>query len=342
MGHSASNEALASRSWRISTALAAAWLGLAGCGARTSSSAPVATTNTAPAGAPAPAQQAGYLIRTYGPKPTLVTSTTTAPNTAGLFAWDFVREATGGSASANSDGSISIVGGGTQGNNSQVASAKSGSAAGSFEGIAFGGGGYFEAVLKFDGWRGQSANRKSQSGGWPAFWGMAVEHLAITGEDQVPGQAAGFENFIEMDFMEYDLENGQRNDEVYGGTLINWYGLWKKTCPDSYCAIQNSYASKIRPLTSTVNFSDYHAYGALWVPATDTSDGYIQWYFDGAPNGQRVMWAKLTNLSKMPPSRFGIGDLQHLAIMLGTGTQYPMTVSSVSVWQHSSANNLIH
>jgi hypothetical protein len=284
----------------------------------------------------------GYSVRTYGPNLTLVTSTTTAPNTAGLFAWDFVGEATGGSASPNSDGSVSIVGGGTQGNNSQVASAKSGSAAGSFEGIAFGGGGYFEAVLKFDGWQGQSGNSKSQSGGWPAFWGMSVEHLAITGGDQVPGQAAGYENFIEMDFMEYDLENGQGNDEVYGSTLINWYGKWGQSC-GSYCIIMSSYASKIRQLASTVNLSDYHAYGALWVPATATADGYIQEYFDGVQIGERVSWSKDTNLSAATPSPpFAIADLQHIAIMVGTGTQYPMTLQSVSVWQQSGANNLVH
>src|ERR1039458_1200527 len=320
-------------------AVSTAFLMLSGCG---DSSATAAAPVVPPPVPPAPAQQAGYLVRTYGPNLMLVTSTSTAANTAGLFAWDFIGQALGGSLSPNSDSSISIVGGGTQGANSQLASAKSGSAAGSFEGIAFGGGGYFEAVLKFDGWQGQSANPKSQSGGWPAFWGMSVEHLAITGGDQVPGQAAGYENFIEMDFMEYDLENGQGNDEVYGSTLINWYGKWGQSC-GSYCIIMSSYASKIRQLASTVNLSDYHAYGALWVPATATADGYIQEYFDAVQIGERVSWSKDTNLSAATPSPpFAIADLQHIAIMVGTGTQYPMTLQSVSVWQKSGANNLVH
>jgi len=324
-------------------AVSTAFLMLSGCG---DSSATAAAPVVPPPVPPAPAQQAGYLVRTYGPNLMLVTSTSTAANTAGLFAWDFIGQALGGSLSPNSDSSISIVGGGTQGANSQLASAKSGSAAGSFEGIAFGGGGYFEAVLKFDGWQGQSANPKSQSGGWPAFWGMSVEHLAITGGDQVPGQAAGYENFIEMDFMEYNIENGQGNDEVYSGSLINWYGVFGQTCPGAtpYCSIDNPYPSKIRQLADTVNFSDYHTYGALWVPATDTADGYIQWYFDGAQVGERVSWTQLTSLWATPPSpfSFGIGDLQHLVLILGTGTQYPMTVGSVSVWQQAGNNNLIH
>jgi hypothetical protein len=307
-------------------------------------SAPVPSPESVQPTPPAPAQHAGYLVRTYGPNPTLVTSTSSAANTAGLFAWGFAGQALGGSASPNSDGSISIIGG-NAGTNAQVASATSGAAAGSFNGIAFGGGGYFEAVLKFYGWQHQSENPNSQSGGWPAFWGMAVEHLARNGAAQVPRQTAGFENFIEMDFMEYNIENTQSNDTVYSGSLINWYGVWGQSCSSSgprYCNIMNSYASKIRQLPAAVNFSDYHAYGALWIPATDSSDGSIRWYFDGVQIGQTVTWVKLTNPSAMPPSPFAIGDLQHLAIMLGTGSQYPMTVSSVSVWQKSTANNLVH
>jgi hypothetical protein len=67
--------------------------------------------------------------------------------------------------------------------------------------------------------------------------------------------------------------------------------------------------------------------------------GYIQEYFDGAPIGRRVSWSKLKNLSAIPPTPFGIADLQHLLLILGTGTQYPMTLRSVSVWQLSDANN---
>jgi hypothetical protein len=293
--------------------------------------------------APMPAQQVGYTTQTYGPSPTLISADTVSAGTASLFAWAFQGQQVGGSASPNSDGSISIVGGGSA-PNAQVASARSGNSAGSFEGIAFGGGAYFEAVLKFDGWQGQSSNSNSLSGGWPAFWGMAVEHLAQTGGDQVPGEPSGYENFIEMDFMEYNIETTQNNDYVYSGSLLNWYGVLGQTCSDQYCIEQNSYASKIRQLADTVDFSQYHTYGALWVPATDTADGYLQWYFDGAPVGAQVSWSKLTVLWATPPSpfSFGIADLQHLVLILGTGSQYPMTVSSVSVWQSSGAGNLIH
>jgi hypothetical protein len=298
---------------------------------------------TATAAAPMPAQQVGYTNRTYGPSPMLITADHMNAGTASLFDWAFRGQQVGGSASPNSDGSISIVGGGSS-PNAQVASARSGDTSGSFEGIAFGGGAYFEAVLKFDGWQGQSTNANSLSGGWPAFWGMAVEHLAQTGGDQVPGEATGYENFIEMDFMEYNIEAIQANDYVYSGSLLNWYGVLGQTCAQQYCVEQNSYPSKIRQLSDAVDFSQYHTYGALWVPATETVDGYLQWYFDGAAIGQQVSWSKLIALWATPPSpfSFGVADLQHLVLILGTGSQYPMTVSSVSVWQSSGADNLIH
>jgi hypothetical protein len=289
--------------------------------------------------APPAAQQAGYLTRTYGPTPRIVTADNRTAGIAALFPWGFVGQEWGGSARQNDDGSISILGhNGTT--NAQLASATSDSVPGHFKGAAFGGGGYFEAVLQFDGWRGQSGNRANQEGGWPAFWGMAVEHLGATGEDQVPGKPAGYENFIEMDFMEYNIEGLEKNDHVYSGSLINWYGRWGESCDGQFCTIHNPYSSKIRQLPDGVDFSEYHAFAALWVPATDTSRGSISWYFDGVQIGKSVAWSRLTDLASMPPERFGIGDRQHLAIMLGTGTQYPMTVRSVSVWQRSAADNI--
>jgi len=319
--------------WAIALTLGSALVLLVACGGGSSAPMPAPVP-------PAPAQQAGYTLRTYGPIPVVLANTSVISGIAGLFPWEFIDQGTGGSASTNGDGSITVVGAASA-PNAQLASARSGSAAGSFEGIAFGGGAYFEAVLKFDGWQGQSSNPNDLSGGWPAFWSMAVEHLAQTGADQVPVQAAGYEDFIEMDFMEYNIENIQANDYVYSGSMIDWNGVFGQTCSNSYCAIENSYTSKIRQLPETVDFSVYHSYGALWVPATADTDGYLQWYFDGAPVGQQVSWPELTDSSVVPPPPFGIADQQHLVVILGTGTQYPMTISSVSVWQKSRADNLI-
>jgi len=45
-------------------------------------------------------------------------------------------------------------------------------------------------------------------------------------------------------------------------------------------------------------------------------------------------------MSKPGSFAFGVADLQHVALVLGTGTPYEMTISQISVWQASTNNNL--
>jgi hypothetical protein len=306
---------------------------LAGCSISTS---PLPTV-------PLAAQRAGYLLRTYGPYPTLA-GDRAPPGAAVLrLANFFGNSVPANSVTVNSDGSITLLGGGAS--NGQVASASSAANPENFQGIAFGGGAYFEATLKFDGWQGQSANPNATSTGWPAFWSMSIEHLAQNGTDQWPGQAAGYEHFSEIDFLEYDLAYAQKTDDVYNGSIHDFYGVVDQTCaPSAYCEIQNPYPTKIKQVPANTDFSAYHTYGLLWLPATAIADGYVQWYFDGESVGQPITWAQFTNESpgSTPADQdFGIVDLQHLVVILGTGTQYPMTISALSVWQNSADGNVI-
>jgi hypothetical protein len=306
----------------------------------------IATCNSAvtPDVTPQGAREVGYFTRTYGPTPLLLTPktrTTSAPGTAGLFPWHFVNQDVGGQVAVNADGSMQITGGNNQ-TNAQLASATSGDSAGTFQGIAFGGGAYFEAVLKFDGWHGQSKNEHLLDAGWAAFWGMAIEHLALTGDDEVPGMAKGYEHFIEMDFFEYNIAFAEHTDAIYSGSMIDTYGVWGHTCgKDIFCSAQNRYASKIRPIPPSTDLSEFHTYALLWVPATDDSEGFVRWYFDGAPVGQTVNWKKCSTLSATPSPPFCIADQQHLAVIVGTGAPYPMQVRSISVWQRSRSGNWV-
>jgi len=243
----------------------------------------------------------------------------------------------------NSDGSITLLGGGES--NGQIASAEV-APEGSFHGIAFGGGAYFEAVFKFDGWQNSSENPNQLSNGFPAFWTMSFEHLANQSADQWPGQKNGYKHFAEFDVFEYDAAYTQRSDDIYAGSVHDWYGVFDVTCPNPagrFCNVQSSTQGRLRNVPAGTDFSAYHTYGALWVPATDTVDGYLQWYFDGVQIGDAVSWRKLSNPSGIStPGSFAssVADLQHMVLLLGTGTPYPMTVSEISVWQASTNNNL--
>jgi hypothetical protein len=204
---------------------------------------------------------------------------------------------------------------------------------GNFVGTAFGGGGYFEATLKFNPAIVNTAN------GWPAFWSMAIEHLAQTAAQQWSGQAAGYNHFIEADFFEYNISNGIS----YSGTLHDWYGIFNSTCPPNYC---NVASPNVRPGITGFNWNTYHKVGMLWIPATGGTNGSATFYLDDVQQGSPVTWSQFTTQSPPPGGSatwtFGVYDNQHVAVILGTGLNQFLTVQSVRVWQASSAGNLVH
>jgi hypothetical protein len=94
-----------------------------------------------------------------------------------------------------------------------------------------------------------------------------------------------------------------------------------------------------------INFRQFHTYGFLWVPATATTRGYMDAYFDGHVIGHRVYWTKYTSQAPTPVGKtwaFGRIDQEHLFFILGTGVGEPFTVKSVNVWQRNAASNLKH
>ncbi len=296
------------------------------------------------ASVPMAAQKAGYLVNTYGPNPTLKASGGPIPGAAVLYLSNLLGSSIPASeAIQNSDGSLALPGGGNS--NGQVVSVRAAKNAAGFEGVAFGGGAYFEATLKFDGWQNQLTTN-STSSGFPSFWSMSIEHLISNGDDQWQGQATGYKHFIEIDFLEYDIAYPQKTTDIYNGSIHDWYGIWNKTCaPSAFCEISNNpWSTHLMSTPANTDFSAYHTYGLLWVPATDSSDGYIQYYFDGEPVGQPITWTLFNSESPAATpaaQNFGIVDLQHLAITLGTGPNFPMTVGAVSVWQKSADENMV-
>ena len=91
-------------------------------------------------------------------------------------------------------------------------------------------------------------------------------------------------------------------------------------------------------------WSDTHKYGFLWVPATDSAKGYAQAYLDDVPMGKPVYWNKYDPSAPPSPAlgstAFSVMDSRHMAIIMDTGPQNPMTIQSVKVWQRSAANNI--
>jgi hypothetical protein len=204
-----------------------------------------------------------------------------------------------------------------------------------FRGTAFGGGGYFEAVMSFV---------YDTAEGAPAFWANDVESMAGSSAGdltlrQWPGQPAGYGDWIEVDMAEFDANLGSNQ---YGIAMHNWYGTGQGT----------STLGSGSPVTvpGGTDFTQPHKYGFLWVPATSSSQGYAKWFFDDVQIGNTITWNMYDptlgpapiDLGRGGSSAYSILDVRHLGLILGNanGDAPPVTVHSVSVWQASTANNI--
>jgi len=207
-------------------------------------------------------------------------------------------------------------------------------------GEAFGGGGYFEATFQYE------PSNTIHANGWPAWWGCAVEHLKSGSSsnqsqywdfyDTAYSADPAFAHYAETDFFEDDIGAG-----YYGGTMIDWYGDWGIS--NTYWNVQSPYVDKQLQYPANTIYTIPHKYGFLWIPGTTASNGSATFYFDGAPySSQAISWnqyqgqAPYTNLVGNAPSTpwsFSILDQQHIGLILNTGINEPMTITSVNVWQ---------
>jgi hypothetical protein len=295
---------------------------------------------------PSQAIAAGYGIDTYDSEfdiPSVDLSDTKQPGFQWYLAQFFGKKSTSAkSIVVNRDGSLTL-----SGDEKSISIGTAGPAPSSpnWVGLAFGGGAYFEATIRFDPANTLSAKPKQ----WPAFWSMAIEHLAPLGAEQWVGQASAYTHFIEPDFFEYDSATNLEPNQ-YGGAIHEWYGVNGKSCPgNAFCQVLNArggsslYSNFRIRVPANVNFRTYHKFGFLWVPARAGSAGYAQYYFDNIATTDRVEWREYSDQPPPPgnaPWTFGIIDRQHLVLMLSTGAGQPMTVRSVRVFQKSKAANL--
>jgi hypothetical protein len=291
--------------------------------------------------APSYAAEVGYTTNTFSTNFTSSNVDLANSGKAGFswYPWNLFGSHTNTAAIVlNPDGSV-MLSGDTTGPNGELVTVSPTHNAGGFVGTAFGGGAYIEAVFKFD----PADVARVNSKGWPAFWSLPIEGLQGTklqDANQWRGQAPGYKHGVEADFFEYlFLRNGDPRN-AYGAGMHDWYGIYNVTCR-GLCQQPGNAGKRIAP--EGTDFTQYHRYGFLWVPATATSSGYSRFYFDGNPIGPDQQWTLFSDQPPPPtqqPWAFGVIDRQHLMLILGTGIGEPMTVQSVNVWQVSAAQNL--
>jgi hypothetical protein len=292
---------------RRSLALGAMVYALSAPGHAQAPACPAASPPAAPQ--PAPARAAGYDRLTFA------TISSFTPQTVDLrrsgaagFQWYLESPAV----ALGADGSATVGYGGT---NAALASAAfSGK---SWRGFAVGGGAYLEATLAFDA-AAVDANR-----GWPSWWTYAWEknRAQASGDpafDQWQGQAHGYEHFIEPDIME-KMDTGPAS---YLGATHEHYGVYGQTCgrgAGGYCDYQAPWSAEQRRLPAPVDFSQYHRYGLLWIPATATRRGSLTYFFDGQQVGPAITWTQFQGQPPVSPT-----------MAVGSGSSTASTSSSSS------------
>lgn len=264
--------------------------------------------------APSPAAAVGYNTQTFGPE-------VTVGNNWHKFNFYGVNPLKV-DVSRNADGSVTIKGSANEYGAQLCTTSVS---AGMYKGVAFGGGGYFESVMSFDG---------------PAsFWANDIEtmHGASTGSgpNRWPGQAKDYGNWIEIDMAEFDAKG------VYGFAIHNWYRSIGSGSDVNTGAVSGSPVSP-----AGADYTRPNKYGFLWVPAAATSKGYAKFYFNDTQVGNTITWNKYDPAAAPAPSvgkgtAFSVLDTLHLALILGSGNDSSNIVHSVSVWQTSAANNIL-
>jgi hypothetical protein len=293
---------------------------------------------TALAAPPVEASQHGYDVNTFSSNftPQTVDMNHTLNRGYKWYLFDFYSKlASPLGIKLNGDGTMTLLGDntGATGSLSSVAPYRG---TNTFVGTAFGGGAYIEAVFHYD----PAEVTATRYPGWkfPSFWGMPMEGSLIRGADQWPGQAPGYLHTVEADFFEAD---SYWKPSAYGFGLHDWYGISGKTCPTGLCKVSSSQGQANPP--AGTNFNQFHTYGFLWVPATSTTRGFMNAYFDGQQVGRTVTWTQYTNQPPTPvgqPWLFGRMDQQHLYFILGTGVGEQYTLKSVNVWQKDASHNL--
>ena len=202
-----------------------------------------------------------------------------------------------------------------------------------YVGYAFGDGFYVEAEIAID-----AGCVPDGSGVFSAFWGLPVEkELVLSVTDDWPGQARGYEHYVELDFMEY----WGSYTSFY---MLDWWGVWQQTCPSGFCDCGNNGGCGGVPdngpddVPMGTSFSNFNVYGALVVPsqANDGGTGYTQGYFNNSPTPSHNSWSAYAPALGPPPSGkqiFAATDVGHYYLIANTTPGCGMQMAYVRVWQ---------
>lgn len=194
---------------------------------------------------------------------------------------------------------------------------------------------------------------------------IRINPAVVSGSFTESFDVTTYGNGLETDMAEFDSTND------YAWAFHNWHGtntsdvaaVWGG--PLSSCPGGGPTCTWIGPTLNgvTVDFTQYHKYGALYVPATNSTSGYMQYYFDGTAVSNKLLWNKYNPTNGPPPvanaagncvpsiyisdhnnvvctvpanTAWSILDRRHMVPIFGGSDQGNVTVQSFSVWQNAA------
>ena len=238
----------------------------------------------------------------------------------------------------NSDGSITLGANGADASLSTMAVLGK-SPARNMVGIAFGGGGYFEATIRFA----HPDMHPDRPGAYqprPAWWGMSAEHIAQRDDlQQWPGQPSGYTYFSEIDALE-----ASDKSDYYVTNVFDHHGIYGKTCVPGYCDRHLPWNEVQTKVPAGTDWTKPHRFAARWIPATATKQGSITFYLDNV-KVHETLYARWPGGNSSPPPegqpwQYGVIDARHMAMWIDTRGGWPITVSSIRVFQTGTAGNI--
>lgn len=285
----------------------------------------------------------------------------------------------GGVATVTLRGDQSVAVGGTNdGVNSDLSTAAPSPSGTSWVGTAYGGGGYFEATLAFNPAQVVSADLAKDR--WPSWWSNPLEAtVPLYSLWYWTPNNPQYLHSAEPDFFEYDqwasdrTNNPDPSGRTWGGTIHDWTHVedpkssWGYSVPPGG---QVQEADNSDQVPAGMDFTKYHRYGLLWIPATEgncnntvrwNSDGSLNltsgngvavFFFDGVPfkTSSQYTWCKYNQSDDTPEAMlaiglannwtFGVLDQQHLVLTFGSGGAAQMQVYAVAVWQKNASGNV--
>lgn len=239
-----------------------------------------------------------------------------------------------------------------------------------YVGTAFGGGAYFEYTVAMP--NTTCCVTTAAGHGWPRMGAYNLEASAIGNNANCqlagfnasapcnawPGaSSSSFQNNMEVEFF-------QNHYGYLAPSIIETFGAYGVSCPPYLCSNTSNLAYA---QTSGLNLLQLHKYGVLWVPATATTSGYMNFYIDNvlqsgtSPVGSTASqtWTQVVNTAAgyasnpatalpnfcggvanstscaNPSWRFGVLDAYHLIPFIGAG------VDAAGVGGTTAANPVI-